>query len=56
MPVNPEAVKEGVPDWELRDDPEFQFRALQEEVGKRVQEALEQGVEPAEVDVEFLND
>ncbi len=51
MSVNPEA-KEGVADHELRDDPEYQLRALQKEAGNRMQEALEQGVEPAEKDID----
>ncbi|MEK7141267.1 MAG: hypothetical protein AAB800_01840 [Patescibacteria group bacterium] len=56
MALIPERAKEGVPDWELRDDPEYQLRKLKWEVQRRVIEGLEQDVEPSEQDVELLGD
>lgn len=56
MPVIPEVVKEGVSDYELRGDPEYQLRKLKWEVQRRVIEGLEQDVEPSEQDVELLGD
>ncbi len=56
MTLIPEKVQEYDPDWELRDDPEYQYRVIKAAVQKKVIEELELGIEPSEQDVKFLGD
>lgn len=56
MSIIPGKEQEGVPDWQLRDDPEYQLRVMKLGVQKKVIEGLEKSIEPSKEDIEFLGD